>query len=227
VCIFVRKDQSFKKIHTSLHCAEQALGVCAIELETESSDLRILGLYRASSTNFIQFIEGLDASLKYFCNPKSEFLICGDINVDYPGDDKWKKQLNSLLTTYNLFYTLHLATRTQNDSSTTIDNIFVDITRLSLSSTCPTINGLSDHNAQFLTVNNTAPATNIVPLRQRTREINNERIMQFQLQLANESWESVYTDDTNNKFNYFLCTFLNNSEASFPVKYIAHRNKNG
>jgi hypothetical protein len=52
--------------------------------------------------------------------------------------------------------------------------------------------------------------------------------MQFQLQFANESWESVYTDnDTSSKFNSFLHTFLNIFEASFPVKYKSiHRNKN-
>jgi hypothetical protein len=53
--------------------------------------------------------------------------------------------------------------------------------------------------------------------------------MKFQLQLANETSESVYIDnDTNNKFNFFLHTFLNTFEASFPVKYKSiHRNKNG
>jgi len=78
-------------------------------------------------------------------------------------------------------------------------------------------------------VNSIAPATNIVHLKQRTREINNERIMQFQRQLPNESWECVNIDnDTNSKFNSFLCTFLNISEAGFPVKCKSiHRNKNG
>jgi hypothetical protein len=53
--------------------------------------------------------------------------------------------------------------------------------------------------------------------------------MQFQLQLANESWEYVCIDNnTINKFNSFLHTFLNILEASFPVKYKSmHRNKNG
>jgi hypothetical protein len=68
-------------------------------------------------------------------------------------------------------YTVHFATGTQNDSSTSIDNTFVDIRKLSSSTTCPIINGLSDHNAQFLTVNNIAPATNTVPLKEGTREI--------------------------------------------------------
>jgi hypothetical protein len=53
-------------------------------------------------------------------------------------------------------HTVHFATRTQNDSSTPTGSIFVDITRLSSSSTYPIINGLSDHDAHFLTVNNIA-----------------------------------------------------------------------
>jgi hypothetical protein len=41
--------------------------------------------------------------------------------------------------------------------------------------------------------------------------------MQMPLQLANVSWKSVCIDnDTNNKFNSFLHTFLNIFEASFP-----------
>jgi hypothetical protein len=86
-----------------------------------------------------------------------------------------------------LSHTVHFATTIQNDSSTSISNIFVDITKLSSSCTYPTVNGLSDHDAQFLTVNNIAPATNLVPLKHRTREISNEKIMHFQVQLANET----------------------------------------
>jgi len=70
------------------------LEACAIELETKLSNLRILALYRAASENFDQFIERIHATLKYLYNTKSEFLICGDINVDYLNDNNWKKQLN-------------------------------------------------------------------------------------------------------------------------------------
>jgi hypothetical protein len=74
-----------------------------------------------------------------------------------------------------------------------MNNIFVDVTRLISSSTYVIINGLSDNGIQFLTVNNTVPASNTVPLKQRTREIN-KRIMKFQLQVVNETCESVYID---------------------------------
>jgi hypothetical protein len=119
-----------------------------------------------------------------------------------------------------LAHTVNFATRIPNGSSTAVDNIFVYSIRLSSSSTCPIINGLSNHDAQLFTVNNTASAVTLVPLKQRTRKINNDTIMQFQLLLKNETWESVYKDqDINKKFNSFLCTFLNIFEASFPMKY--------
>jgi exonuclease III len=104
-------------------------------------------LYRARSANFNQFVKRLDTSLKYLCNPKSEFLFCGDINVGYLNDNNQKIQLNSLLTTYTLSHTVNFTTRTQNVSSTAIDNIFADIARLSSSSTCPIINGVSKYVA--------------------------------------------------------------------------------
>jgi exonuclease III len=93
VCIFVRDDQNLNKIDTLLPCAEQTLEVCAVALEIKSSGVSILTLYRAPSANFNQFIKRLDATLKYLYNPKSEFVICGDINVDYLNDNTQKKQL--------------------------------------------------------------------------------------------------------------------------------------
>jgi hypothetical protein len=48
----------------------------------------------------------LDATLKYLYNPKSEFLICGDRNINYLNENNQKKQLNSLLRIYNLFHAM-------------------------------------------------------------------------------------------------------------------------
>jgi hypothetical protein len=81
------------------------------------------------------------------------------------------------------------------------------------------VNGLSDHDVQFLTINNIYAATNTVTSKQRTGVINNETTMNFQT-LENETWEAFCTDnDTNNMFNSFLYPFLNIFEASSPVKY--------
>jgi hypothetical protein len=157
---------------------------CAIHLETKASSLIILSLYRAPSGDFNQFIKRSDATLKYLHTPKSEFLICGDINVDHLNENNSKKKLNSLLTTYNLSHTVNFATKTYNVSCTATDNIFVDNTRLSTSYTSPIVNGQSDQDAESLTINNIAVATTL-PSKRRTRKINNETIRQFQLQLKN------------------------------------------
>jgi hypothetical protein len=109
---------------------------------------------------------------------------------------------------HNLTHTINCATGIKNDSRTATDNMFVDSTRFSSSSTSSIINGLADHDAQHLVINNTAAADNLISLKQRTRKINTETIMQFQLLLKNETWEIVYKDsDTNNEFNVFCLLF--------------------
>jgi hypothetical protein len=56
---------------------------------------------------------------------------------------------------------VNFATRIQNDSSIEIDNIFVNSIRFNSSSTSPIINGLSDHDAQYLMFNNIAAANEL------------------------------------------------------------------
>jgi hypothetical protein len=141
MCIFVRKDQSYNnynKIDILLHSTEQTLEISAIQLETN--------LYRAPSADFNQFIKRLDATLKYLCNSKYEFLTCGNKNVNYLNNN-WEEKL--LLRIYNLSHTVNFATRIQNYSSTAIDNIFYDTTKVHSSFPSPVINGLSYHDAEF------------------------------------------------------------------------------
>jgi hypothetical protein len=53
------------------------------------------------------------------------------------------------------------------------------------------VNGLSDHDAQFLTVNNYYKSK-FNTLETKNQEINNETIAQFQHLLENETWEPVF-----------------------------------
>jgi hypothetical protein len=114
---------------------------------------------------------------------------------------------------------VNFPTRVQNSSIIAIDNIFIDSARPNSSYTSPIINGLSDHNAQFLTISYINTGINLAPLKWRLRKINNETITQLQHLLANEMWEPVLEDwGTNYKFNSFLDTFLKIFEDSFPVQ---------
>jgi hypothetical protein len=49
----------------------------------------MLALYTDLLANFIKFIKRLYATVKYLYNSQSEFLICGDIIVDYISDNNW------------------------------------------------------------------------------------------------------------------------------------------
>jgi hypothetical protein len=101
----------------------------------------------------------------------------------------------------------------------------VDRTRLNSSSTSLIINGLSDNDDQFIAINNTAATVNLVLLRRRSRKIDSKTVVQFQLLLRNETLVSVYkSKDTTNKFNSFLCIFLNMYEASFQDIHTQCRN---
>jgi hypothetical protein len=48
--------------------------------------------------------------------------------------------------------TVHFSTRIQNQSNTAIDNIFIDNCKFTKYTVSPIYNGLSDYDAQFLTI---------------------------------------------------------------------------
>ena len=61
------------------------------------SNLYIFNIYWAPSGNFTNFLLKLLNILKLFMNPNTEFIVGGDININYLVDTYRKSQLNSLL----------------------------------------------------------------------------------------------------------------------------------
>ena len=229
MCIFVRKALNFNKIDIPHTCTEKDLEICAVDMEIEASKLIVLCIYRAPIGDFNQFLKKLDDTLKYLYKPKAEFLLCGNLNTDYLHDSNRKKYLSSLLTTYNLSHTVDFATRIQNKSSTATDYIFVDNSRLGSTIISSLINGLSDHDAQLLTINNIHAATKKVFLQQGTRTINRETFSNFQPLLKQETWQSVYQTQDNNLLTYSMEQVLLEKLASlqlvkkFPAFYGTRR----
>jgi hypothetical protein len=70
--------------------------------------------------------------------------------------------------------------------SVVLGNIFIDIARLGSFCTSPIVNGLSGHDAQYLTVDNVTTKEDLIPLKQKIRKINKETIAQFQHLLETE-----------------------------------------
>ena len=52
MCIFIPTDMNVNKIDISHNCRQKDLGICAVELETEASELIVLSLYRAPTGDF-------------------------------------------------------------------------------------------------------------------------------------------------------------------------------
>jgi uncharacterized protein YejL (UPF0352 family) len=97
------------------------------------------------------FFTKLDNILKHLYTPNLDLIIVGDININYLVDSTRKRQLEALLKTYNLISIVNFPTRTQQKSATAID-IFLDISKIGNYSTSPITNGLSDHDAQSITL---------------------------------------------------------------------------
>jgi len=118
-------------------------------------------------------------------------------------------------------------TRISSCSSTAIDNIFIDTFKNAEFSVKPLPNGLSDHDAQMLTLYNIKIQSSKAHCYIH-RSINESSIFEFKFHLSNESWDDVFTDDNADMiFNKFLNTYLRIFYQSFPFKkgYLKHINK--
>jgi hypothetical protein len=92
--------------------------------------------------------------LKILINPKTENTVCRDIDVNYLISSNRKYQLNSLLNSYNPTDTVAFSTRTPQTTASIIDNIFTDYSRIHNYFIFPYYDGISDHDAQLITIYN-------------------------------------------------------------------------
>jgi hypothetical protein len=106
-----------------------------------------LGGNRVSDGKYNNLLTQLEKILQKMYDPKIDVIICGDININYLKISSRRCQLDALLMSYNLVSTVTFPTRTQNNSSSAIDNIFIDSSRFEKYTILPLINGLPDHDA--------------------------------------------------------------------------------
>jgi hypothetical protein len=94
---------------------EQDWEICAVQLGTKTSHLIILN-----------WISKIGCNIKSTCTIHSlEFIICGNINISYLNEKSQKKQVNSLLRTYNLSHT-EFCNKSSKFLSIVIGNILID-----------------------------------------------------------------------------------------------------
>jgi exonuclease III len=183
VYIYIQEALKFTNINLQKHCKEQDIEIAAIQIKFNEKNVIIFCVYRAPYVNYDYFLNKLDNILNSLHNYKTEFIICGDININYLEINNKKKQLDNQLGTYNLIGTIHFPTRIVNNSATLIDNIVINNRRNYTIKQC--INVLSDHDAQLITLNKfSLPISTIESI--YVRNINKNTIAEFQFLL---SWE--------------------------------------
>ncbi|PNF21509.1 hypothetical protein B7P43_G13548 [Cryptotermes secundus] len=186
----------------------------------------IISIYRSPTRKILYFISALDSVLNKLHSTSTNLILCGDLNIKYLSNINSKTQLDSLLTTYGLYNIIDFPTRIDYKSATAIDCIFIDKCKISNYSIIPVVNGLSDHDAQLLLLNN---FTSQVLKGQYyfKRQINRMNIENFNFKLSYETWDDVFTDgDVDNMFNSFLNTYLRVFNGSFPLRKIFHNYDN-
>ena len=226
VCIFTYKNLVFQKMDLNQFCDEKVMEICAVKLNFTSSKLIIFCVYRSPRGDLTAFFSLIEKILNHLLKPTVMFLICGDLNINLLKKSNEATKLLTMMNTYNLTQVVDFPTRTTHNTETLIDTIFVDKKIYDEVEIKPFVNGLSDHDAQIISLqkkNVTLPHTSQI---RKSRLINEQTINIFQQLLSDETWDQVYSSTCPNEtFNTFQEIFLRHYEASFPVVNINHKLK--
>jgi hypothetical protein len=120
-----------------------------------------------------------------------------------------RQQLDNLLATYNLVSTIEFPiSRIANGCTSITDNIYIDKIHTGRYIACPVINGLSDHDAQLIKLENIfmVKKANEVKI---VRNFNTYSIRNFKIKLSEQTWNNIFDEsDVNKMFNNFHNTYL-------------------
>jgi len=105
ICIYVRESLKFTNTDLLIYSKVQDIEIAAIQLNIQKRKV-IVCIYRAPCGNFECFLNKLEIILNSLHKHNSEFIICGDININYLESNNKKNQLDNLLGTYNLIDTV-------------------------------------------------------------------------------------------------------------------------
>ena len=150
VSIFVYRNLKYNTIKIDEYNIDKDFEVCAIQLDSALNKLCILAVYRSPKFDFTIFLIQLDLILQKLNNNKYSILICGGINVNYLIDSNRRSQLDAMLHSYNLVGIAEFPTRYGLNYQTAINNVFIDTSTFGKYKLNPSVNGLSDHDAQLL-----------------------------------------------------------------------------
>ena len=127
VIIFVHESLTTTHINLCKFCNDFDLEASAVKVKTKSDAYCIICIYRPLAGDFSKFINHLDLIVSHLHSPHTNTIVCGDFNINYLQFTSNKNQLDSIIALYNLYAVVDFPTRITINSSTAIDNFFVDM----------------------------------------------------------------------------------------------------
>ena len=191
-CVFLYKKKKtiYQSITLNHLCKEKSIEICAIKLHFKSLTLIIFCIYRAPTGNVDLFLATMNNILKQFLLPKVTYIVCGDLNINLLKKSHDTANFLSLMDSYNLTQVVDFPTRITNTSETLIDTVFIDASIYDKIQIQPVINGISDHDAQFLCLlksNVTLQQKKFPKKKVKIRLINEQNLKRFNLLLQEEN----------------------------------------
>ena len=107
--------------------------------------------YRPDDGNIDGFISNLADSLNYIDTENSEIVLVGDFNIDYSTKNQLRRKLDEFALQHSLSQIICKPTRVTENSSTTIDLMFVNNTHRVVQSDVLQ-SSISDHSIVFCTI---------------------------------------------------------------------------
>jgi len=155
VSVFVNEALRYTFADLNESCIDLDIEIYDVKLHYSSSNTSLLSTYRSPSGNFSYFLKTLASILNRIYTNSLNIIISRHINISYLDNDNNNEQkLNSLLATFNLFSIIDFPTRINNISMSAIVNFFIDKYKNENFTINSLQNGLSDHDAQLLVLNN-------------------------------------------------------------------------
>jgi hypothetical protein len=78
IWIYIGNDIKYVTLDVSQNCLEKYIELCTVQIDTKSSHIVIIYIYKSTQGN------------------TTNFLICGDVNINYLLDSYQKTQLSTL-----------------------------------------------------------------------------------------------------------------------------------
>lgn len=186
-----------------------------MRLKNRKSKIVLLNLYRSPSGDIEIFLKKLEVILIRISNEKSDFIICGDFNIDLKSKTNHKNKLMDLFKSFGGKSIVKQPTRIANGSSTLIDLIFSSVGKCK--SEVLKV-GFSDHSIVHLQISDVSEKITEKFDETKIRKTKPDNLNALESLLVDETWDQVFqSTDVNSKFNTFLETFSSHLSATCPL----------